>query len=142
MRVVHRLTTIVFVLLSLGACTHFTHERLAYATPSPWADQIRAAAVEAYPYAQMAYDAYGTGDRFDLGPDYRNTLNQSGRFGFAYSIFQRRSGSVLSEVILASVALSRRVQQIGFSATLLARRINSALPFSTTFARGTRRTFE
>lgn len=99
--VVNRITAILLALLALSACTHFTKDKLTYDGPSPWADQIRQAAVEAYPYAQMSYNAYAGQNRFDLGPDYSNLRNApNDDLGFAYSLFHKHSEGQLTEVII------------------------------------------
>ena len=70
--------------------------------PSGWADQIRTAAVEAFPYAQMSTNSYADDDRFDLGPDYETIVDEpNDSKGFAYSIFERRQGGTPAELIIA-----------------------------------------
>lgn len=90
-------------LLALSsACTSFSQERLTYSGSSGWADQIRRAAVEAYPYAQMSNNAYADGPRYDLGPEFTNPHNeQNDNIGFAYSLFERWEGGARKEVIIA-----------------------------------------
>ena len=92
------------LLLSVStACTHWRNVPLTGRDhPSGWADQIRAAAVEAYPYAQMSNNAYLDGNQYALGPEYSNPYNQpNDRIGYAYSVFERREAGRLAEVIIA-----------------------------------------
>lgn len=90
----------LFILCS--ACTYFQKERLTYSGPSPWADQVRRAAVEAYPYAQMSNNAYADAGRYALGPEFTTVRDvPNDKIGFAYSLFERRSGGQLREVIIA-----------------------------------------
>lgn len=97
------LATAALLLLTPAACTYWQKDALTGLDhPSGWADQIRVAAVEAYPYAQMSNNAYGDGDRYDLGAEYANPENgDNDKIGFAYSIFERRSAGQLAEVIVA-----------------------------------------
>ena len=68
---------------------------------SGWASEIRNAAVHAYPYAQIAANAYGDG-RYDLGPDFRLVESQDNdEIGFAYSVYERGPPGAPTEVILA-----------------------------------------
>ena len=91
------------LLLLTSACTYWQKTQLTGLDhPSGWADQIRFAAVEAYPYAQMSNNAYADSVRYDLGPDLTNLQNvPNDPLGFAYSIFERREGGRLAEVIIA-----------------------------------------
>ncbi len=92
------------ILLSLtAACTHWRNVPLTGRDhPSGWADQIRSAAAEAFPYAQMSTNAYMDRDRYDLGPEYSNPHNEpNDGIGYAYSVFERREAGRLAEVIIA-----------------------------------------
>lgn len=98
-----RLIFIAAILSLLSACTYWRKDELTGLDhPSGWADQIRSAAVEAYPYAQMSNNAYADGARYDLGPDFRNVENHpNDKLGFAYSTFERRKEGRLVEVVIA-----------------------------------------
>ena len=92
------------VVLSItSACTYWQKDRLTGLDhPSGWADQIRSAAVEAYPYAQMSNNAYADSSAYDLGPEFTNCKSMpNDRLGFAYSTCERRKDGQLREVIIA-----------------------------------------
>lgn len=74
----------------LTGCDHY----------SRWCSEIRAAAEQAYPYAQVAANAY-RGVSYDLGPDFKRieSADNDGR-GFAYTVDERRSGGALTAVVL------------------------------------------
>ena len=88
---------------SLSACAPWQEVRLTGRDhASGWPDQIRKAAVEAYAYAQMAANAREDQGRFDLGPHTRMIWGGGNSYqGYAYWIFERRTGDRLEEVILA-----------------------------------------
>ncbi|HZF96075.1 MAG TPA: hypothetical protein VEZ20_14530 [Allosphingosinicella sp.] len=98
-----RLIAAAALLALSSGCTYWQKTELTGRNhPSGWADQIRIAAVEAYPYAQMSNNAYSDGERYDLGPDYSNPQNvPNDEIGFAYSVFERRGAGQLAEVIIA-----------------------------------------
>jgi len=98
-----RLFATAVILAITAACSHWQKDALTGRNhPSGWADQIRIAAAEAFPYAQMSTNAYIDGDRYDLGPDYTNTENSpNDDIGYAYSVFERREAGRLTEVIIA-----------------------------------------
>jgi Serine aminopeptidase, S33 len=91
------------LLLALPGCTYWRQVPLTNRNhPSGWSDQIRFAAVEAYEYAQMSNNAYASGHRYDLGPQFSNPENQpNDDLGFAYSVFERRVAGRPQEVIIA-----------------------------------------
>jgi hypothetical protein len=98
-----RIVVLAAMLSIASACTYGQKTELTGLDhPSGWADQIRARATEAYPYAQMSNNAYADGERYDLGPAYSNPHNiPNDDIGFAYSVFERREGGRLAEVIIA-----------------------------------------
>jgi len=98
-----RLIFAAALFLLTSSCTHWERVELTgYEHPSGWADQIRTAAAEAYPYAQMSNNAYADGPRYDLGPNFTNPQNlPNDQLGFAYSTFERRQSGRLVEVIIA-----------------------------------------
>jgi len=88
---------------SLVACTHIQRVGLTDdGHPSRWHREVRDTARLTWDYAQMATYAYADDDRFLLGPDLvlRHDREDVGR-GFAYSVFERRSGGRLVEIIIA-----------------------------------------
>jgi hypothetical protein len=98
-----RLIVSAALLLLTSACTYWQKTELTGLNhPSGWADQIRIAAVEAYPYAQMSNNAYSDSARYSLGEAFANPKNvPNNHLGFAYSIFERRADGLLAEVIIA-----------------------------------------
>ena len=88
----------------LTACTYWHRVPLTGENhPSGWSDQIRAAGVEAYSYAQMSLNAYDDEhDRYALDPDLVAVESRDNdEAGFAYAIFERRRAGRLVEVIIA-----------------------------------------
>jgi len=94
---------LVTLIFALSGCLHWRQQPLTGRDHvSGWSDQIRAAADEAYLYAQMSVNAYDDGDRYDLGPDIRTVANvPNDRIGFAYSLFERSRDGRLAEIIIA-----------------------------------------
>lgn len=87
----------------LAACTHNQRVRLTDdAHPSGWHREVRATAGTTWEYAQMATNAYADHDRFLLGPNLalRHDREDAGA-GFAYSVFERRSGERIVEIVIA-----------------------------------------
>jgi hypothetical protein len=69
---------------------------------SGWADQIRAAADEAYIYTQMSANSYDDGDLYLLGPHVKTIVNvPNDRCGFAYSLFDRNEPGRHRELVIA-----------------------------------------
>ena len=98
-----RIVVLAAMLSLASACTYGQKAHLTGLDhPSGWADQIRARAAEAYPYAQMSNNAYADGERYHLGPAYYNPQNvPNDDVGFAYSVFERREAGRLADVIIA-----------------------------------------
>ena len=98
-----RLLALIALFSLTSGCTCWQKDQLTGLDhPSGWADQIRSAAVEAYPYAQMSNNAYADSSAYDLGPEFTNCENvPNDRLGFAYSTCERREAGRLAEVIIA-----------------------------------------
>ncbi len=97
-----RLVPLAIILSFATACTHWQKSQLTGRNhPSGWANEIRNAAAEAYPYAQMSNNAYADTGRYLLDPSIiliRDVDNDDA--GFAYSVFER-NGPESKEVIVA-----------------------------------------
>lgn len=93
----------VVALSVTSACTHNTQIELTGRDhPSRWSDQIRETAVLAYPYAQMARNAYADTPLFQFGPDIELLEDRpNDEIGFAYSVFRRRHAGQPDEIIIA-----------------------------------------
>ena len=98
--------TIGIALFALAGCNTITRVPLTGCDhPSGWSDQIRAVAVEAYPYAQLAVNAYDDNkDDFVMGPEWvrLEPTHPNNEHGMAYDVWQRMvPGMAGREVVLA-----------------------------------------
>jgi pimeloyl-ACP methyl ester carboxylesterase len=108
--------------LLLSGCIHWRQDPLTGLDHvSGWSDQVRAAADEAYLYAQMSVNAYDDEDRYDLGPAVRTIENApNNELGFAYSIFEHRRAGGL-EVVIAFRGTEFRTTEDWIDGNLFAR---------------------
>jgi len=90
--------------LALSSCIHSRQVKLTGCDhPSGWSDQIRAMAVETYPYAQMAVNAYEGADPFAPEPGWiKIDSKPNNTSGMAYDVWSRQpADGGLHDVVLA-----------------------------------------
>ncbi len=90
---------------ALSGCVHSRQVAMTGCNhPSGWSDQIRAMAVDAFPYAQFAVNAYEDKvDPFDLGPGWTKIGSKpNNTHGMAYDAWSRQpAGGAPQEIVLA-----------------------------------------
>lgn len=69
--------------------------------PSGWSQQIREMAVNVFPYAQLAVNAYADADPFSMGPEWEKLASfPNNAHGMAYDVW-RRATAGRPEIVLA-----------------------------------------